>query len=77
MLGTIWLAMRARRRPIATGREQMIGDTAEAVGAFTDQGQVRIYGELWNAVSSGPVAAGQKLRVDRVQGLTLHVSPID
>ncbi|MBM2855061.1 MAG: serine protease, partial [Steroidobacteraceae bacterium] len=35
MLGTIWLAMRARRRPVATGREQMVGDTAEAVGAFT------------------------------------------
>lgn len=77
MLGTIWLAMRARRRPVATGREQMIGDTAEAVGAFTGQGQVRIYGELWNAVSAGPVAAGQQLRVDRVQGLTLHVSPLD
>ena len=58
MLGTIWLAMRARRRPVATGREQMVGDTAEAVGAFTGQGQVRIYGELWNAVSSRPVSAG-------------------
>ncbi len=77
MLGTLWLAMRARRRPVATGREQLIGDTAEAVDGFTSQGQVRIYGELWNAVSSRPVAAGQRLRVDRVQGLTLHVSPID
>jgi membrane-bound serine protease (ClpP class) len=77
MLGTIWLAMRARRRPVATGREQMVGDTAEAVDAFTSQGQVRIYGELWNAVSSKPVAAGQRLRIDRVHGLTLHVSPIE
>ena len=77
MLGTIWLAMRARRRPVATGREQMVGDTAEAVDAFTSQGQVRIYGELWNAVSSKPVAEGQRLRVDRVHGLTLHVSPIE
>ena len=77
MLGTLWLTMRARRRPVATGREQLIGDTAEAVDGFTSQGQVRIYGELWNAVSSRPVAAGQRLRIDRVQGLTLHVSPID
>ena len=77
MLGTIWLAMRARRRPVTTGREQLVGDTAEAVGAFTRQGQVRIYGELWNAVSTRPVTAGQQLRVDRVQGLTLHVSPIE
>ena len=77
MLGTIWLAMRARRRPVATGREQIVGDTAEAVGAFTGQGQVQIYGELWNAVSVKPVVAGQRLRVVRVQGLTLHVSPIE
>jgi membrane-bound serine protease (ClpP class) len=77
MLGTIWLAMRARRRPVATGREQMVGDTAEAVEAFTSKGQVRIYGELWNAVSSKPVIAGQRLRIDRVHGLTLHVSPIE
>jgi membrane-bound serine protease (ClpP class) len=77
MLGTIWLAMRARRRPVATGREQMVGDTAEAVESFTSKGQVRIYGELWNAVSSKPVIAGQRLRIDRVHGLTLHVSPIE
>ncbi|MBF8292992.1 MAG: Nodulation protein NfeD, partial [Steroidobacteraceae bacterium] len=77
MLGTIWLAMRARRRPVATGREQLVGDTAEAVDSFTSQGQVRIYGELWNAVSSKPVTAGQQLRIDRVQGLTLHVTPIE
>jgi membrane-bound serine protease (ClpP class) len=77
MLGTIWLAMRARRRPVATGREQLVGDTAEAVSAFSDKGQVRIYGELWNAVSAVPVAEGQQLRVDRVHGLTLFVSPIE
>jgi membrane-bound serine protease (ClpP class) len=77
MLGTIWLAMRARRRPVATGREQLVGDTAEAVASFTSQGQVRIYGELWNAVSSKPITAGQQLRIDRVQGLTLHVTPIE
>ncbi|MGB5133234.1 MAG: nodulation protein NfeD [Steroidobacteraceae bacterium] len=77
MLGTIWLAMRARRRPVSTGREQMVGDSAEAVSAFNGKGQVRIYGELWNAVSAVPVAAGQQVRIDRVQGLTLFVSPIE
>ena len=77
MLGTIWLAMRARRRPVSTGREQLVGDTAEAVSAFNGKGQVRIYGELWNAVSTEPVAEGQQLRIDRVHGLTLFVSPIE
>ncbi len=76
ILGTVWLAARARRRPVASGQEQLIGDVAEAVGGFTGEGQVRIYGELWNAVSTGPVTAGQRVRVIRVEGLKLHVSPL-
>ena len=77
MLGTIWMATRARRRPVVTGAEQLLGSIAEVVTGFTDKGQVRIYGELWNAVGSKPVAAGQRVRVNRVEGLTLHVSPVE
>jgi membrane-bound serine protease (ClpP class) len=77
MLGTIWVATRARRRPVTTGREQLVGDVAEAIDGFSGRGRVRIYGELWNAVSSKPIAAGQRVRVDRVDGLTLHISPLE
>lgn len=75
MLATMWLAMRARRRPVVTGMEQLVGDTAVAMNDFSGRGEVRIYGEQWNAVSNVPVSRGQRLRVDRVEGLTLHVSP--
>ncbi len=75
MLGTMYLALRAKRRPVVTGAEQIVGDYAEAVEDFEGAGRVRIYGELWNAVADGRVARGQRLRVDRVQGLTLYVSP--
>jgi membrane-bound serine protease (ClpP class) len=77
MLGTIWMATRARRRPVMTGAEQLVGSIAEVVAGFTGQGQVRIYGELWNAVSSRPVTPGQRVRIERVDGLTLHVSPVE
>ncbi len=77
MIGTMWLAMRARRRPVVTGREQLVGDVAEATSDFSSHGQVRIYGEQWNAISDVPVTRGQRLRVDRVDGLTLHVSPVE
>ena len=77
MIGTMWLAMRARHRPVATGSEQLVGDTAEAIGDFSGHGHVRIYGEQWNALSSVPVKRGQRVRVDRVEGLTLHVSPME
>jgi len=75
MLATMWMAMRARRRPVVTGAEQLVGDVAETVSDFTGEGQVRIYGEHWKAFSRVPVARGQLLRIDRVDGLTLHVSP--
>jgi membrane-bound serine protease (ClpP class) len=75
MLGTMWMAMRSRRRPVVTGAEQLVGDQAVAVSDFSGEGQVRIYGEQWNAISRVPVTRGQHLRVDRVDGLTLHVSP--
>ena len=77
MLATIALAMRSRRRPIITGREQMVGGIAEALADFSGQGPVRIFGESWNAVSATPVTAGQRLRIDRVEGLTLYVSPAE
>lgn len=77
MLATMWLAMRARRRPVVTGMEQLVGDTAEALTDFSGAGEVRIYGEQWNAISRVPVRRGQRLRVDRVEGLTLHVSPAE
>jgi membrane-bound serine protease (ClpP class) len=75
MLGTIWMAMRSRRRPVVTGREQLVGGIGEALEDFTGPGHIRIFGETWNAVSTAPVTRGQRLRVDRVEGLTLFVSP--
>ncbi|HUG03222.1 MAG TPA: nodulation protein NfeD [Steroidobacteraceae bacterium] len=77
MLATIAMAMRSRRRPVVTGREQMVGGFAEALADFSGQGTVRIFGETWNAVSATAVTAGQRLRIDRVEGLTLYVSPAE
>jgi membrane-bound serine protease (ClpP class) len=77
MLATIGMAMRSRRKPVITGHEQMVGGIAEALADFSGQGPVRIFGETWNAVSAVPVSAGQRLRIDRVEGLTLYVSPAE
>jgi membrane-bound serine protease (ClpP class) len=77
MFGTVWLAMKARRKPVTTGTEQLTGAIAEATDGFSARGHVRIFGEEWAAVSDRPVAPGQRVRIDRVEGLTLHVSPED
>ncbi len=75
MFGTVWMAMRARRRPVTTGSEQLVGAQAVAADGFTGSGTVRIFGEDWNAESPVPIAPGQKVVIERVEGLTLHVRP--
>lgn len=72
----VWMFGRARRRPIVTGVERIVGGTAEAVGDFSEQGAVRLGGEIWNARSSAPLRAGQRVRVVKVDGLLLWVEPL-
>lgn len=75
LLATLTLLMRVRRRPVETGREQMLGSRAVAVSDFDQHGRVRVHGELWNAVATAPVRAGQTVTVVAIDGLTLTVSP--
>ena len=76
LMGTLFLLTRARRRPPVNGAQAMIGAETLALDAFTGQGRVRYGGELWNAHSSAPLAAGQPARIVRVHGLTLYVEPL-
>lgn len=75
LAGGVWLFNRARSRPVVTGAEQLVGAQAEAIADFTDTGSVRVGGEIWNAQSSAPVRAGQRVRVVRMKGLLLYVEP--
>jgi len=72
---TLLLAVRQRKRPIVSGREEMIGAPAEALESFSETGQVRAHGEIWSALASEPVARGQRLRIKSIDGLTLQVEP--
>lgn len=57
------------------GEAAMIGAEATVVQALNETfGSVRLHGELWSARSlEGAVAAGEAVRVERVDGLTLYV----
>jgi membrane-bound serine protease (ClpP class) len=67
-------AMRARRRPVVSGREGLVG--AQGVVTWVDeQGMwARVQGASWRVHSSEPLAAGTSVRVEKVDGLTLEVS---
>lgn len=69
-------AMKARHRPVVTGREEMVGAAAEALEDFAEHGRVRTHGELWHARTHVPVKRGDRLRVERMEGLTLIVEPV-
>lgn len=75
VLGIVWFAVKARRRPIVSGREDMIGARAVALADFQGRGQVRVHGELWSAHSTAPIRRGQALRITDLHGLVLEVEP--
>ena len=69
----IGIAVRNRRRPVVTGREQMIGASAEALEDFDGEGWARVHGERWRVRAGAPVRRGERLRVTDIQGLVLTV----
>lgn len=71
------IALRARRNKVVTGEQGLIGETGVAQTPLTPQGKVFIHGELWNAVASGALPAGQLVRVRQVDGLTLNVEALE
>lgn len=71
-----WIASRSLRRPVITGVQAMIGESAEVLEPFSGKGRIRYGGELWNARSSAALQAGQIVRITQVDGLTLWVEPV-
>jgi len=67
------LVIRARLRPPATGVEAMVGETGVAETPLNPTGTVFVRGEYWTASADEPVEAGQRVRVEAVEGLRLKV----
>jgi membrane-bound serine protease (ClpP class) len=72
-------AVRARRAPTKTGREEMVGDVGVVRSAVAPTGLVNVHGEIWKAHTDGePLAAGETVRVDAVgSDLVLEVSRVE
>jgi membrane-bound serine protease (ClpP class) len=70
------MALRARRRPLDSGALQMVGAFGEVLEHDADGAWVRVHGERWRARAGVPLAAGQRVRVTGLAGLTLQVEPV-
>jgi membrane-bound serine protease (ClpP class) len=64
-----------RRYRLRSGPETLVGRTATVVDDIDPLGRVRLGGEYWNARSGVPVRAGERVRIEAIDGLTLEVTP--
>jgi membrane-bound serine protease (ClpP class) len=75
-------AVKARHLPKRTGWEEMVGAVGEVREPLDPVGQIFVQGALWRAELVGAngdrraLERGSRVRVESVEGLTLHVSPV-
>jgi membrane-bound serine protease (ClpP class) len=61
-----------RRYRVATGKEALIGASAEVIESCDPRGRVRLRGEIWQAECESGAAVGDRVTVTGVNGLTLQ-----
>ena len=71
------MVLRARHRPIVSGREELLGLAGEVLAVGRDDGDAwaLVHGERWQVHSAEPLIPGQRVRVVALRGLTLDVRP--
>ena len=73
------LGLESRRAKVKTGSEAMLGWLAIAQTELKPEGQILVRGELWRARLTSDksfVAAGERVKVLRADGLTLEVAAV-
>ena len=71
----VWLSIRAHRRRIAAGREDLLGKTAEVLTIMEPRGTVFVEGERWTAISeNNRLEPGEEVVITKVDGLKLWVA---
>jgi len=71
------IAFRARANKVVTGAQGMIGEIGTAQTQLAPEGKVFLHGEIWDAVSSAAVPAGQTVVVRALDGFLLRVEPVN
>jgi membrane-bound serine protease (ClpP class) len=74
-VGAAGLVLRARKRPVVSGREEMVGAVGQALEDFESKGMIRVHGEIWFAETKTPIRKGQSVKVRKIHGLILEVEP--
>jgi len=75
LIFVVGMLVKGRRRPVVTGREELIGASGVALEDFSGEGWARVHSENWRARANVPVRKGDALRVTAIEGLVLDVVP--
>jgi len=70
-------ALKARRRPVVSGSEELLGSSGLVLDDLDHEGWARVHSEQWRVRSAVPLKRGQSVRVTGRDGLVLTVSPRD
>ncbi|HJS26338.1 MAG TPA: nodulation protein NfeD [Actinomycetota bacterium] len=71
-------AMRLRHREVATRDEQLVGAEGTVVRSLDPTGVVKVAAEEWSARAvRGAPRTGDRVRVVKMEGLTLEVEPVE
>jgi membrane-bound serine protease (ClpP class) len=71
----VGMLLNGRKRPVVSGREEMIGAAGEALEDVEAEGWARVHGERWRVRCAVPLRTGDRLRVTAMDGLVLDVVP--
>ena len=71
----VGMLLRVRRRPVVSGREELVGAAGEALEDLQAEGWARVHGERWRVRCATPLHTGDRLRVTAMHGLVLEVKP--
>lgn len=75
--GVVRLVVRSQHAPVLTGVQRFAGKTGVAKTDIAPRGVVLVNGEDWDALAdASPISRGERIAVDSVEGLTLHVRKI-
>jgi membrane-bound serine protease (ClpP class) len=73
----IWAAVQGQTRKVATGKEGMVGQSAEVKTPLKPKGMVMVEGELWTAeLDEGTAEPGENVIVKKVDNLKLYVTKV-
>jgi membrane-bound serine protease (ClpP class) len=68
--------LKAHKMPALVGIEALVGKTGYCLESFSKTGQIKIEGEIWNALTTKPLKKGDKVVVETTQNKQLNINKI-